>query len=267
MAEVKWIKIVTDIFDDEKVLLIETLPDADSIIVIWFKLICLAGKQNNSGVFMLNNRMPYDHKMFSTIFRRKESTVQLALQTFEQFGMIEIIENTVTIPNWAKHQNLDQLENKKEYMRDYMQDYRSKQRLIATSTVCKTNSKTNSKTNVSSLDKTRLDKTREDKSRLDKDTTDTAAHIINYLNQVIKANYKVDSKVSQSHINARLSEGYAVEDFRIVIQKKYAEWNGTDMQKFLRPETLFGTKFESYLNAPSKKTSKDSILEWVNENG
>ena len=58
MAEIKWIKIVTDIFDDEKILLIESLPEADSIIVCWFKLLCLAGKQNNSGVLMLNDRMP-----------------------------------------------------------------------------------------------------------------------------------------------------------------------------------------------------------------
>ena len=55
MSEVKWRKITTDIFDDEKILLIESLPDADSIIVIWFKLLCLAGKMNNSGVFVMND--------------------------------------------------------------------------------------------------------------------------------------------------------------------------------------------------------------------
>lgn len=145
MASVKWIKIVTDIFDDEKILLIETLPEADSIIVIWFKLLCLAGKQNNSGVFMLNDRMPYNEKMFATIFRRKETTIQLALKTFEEFGMIEILDGAVTIPNWGKHQTLDQIEQKNEYMRNYMRRYREKQRLLA----CNTNSKTNSKANVS----------------------------------------------------------------------------------------------------------------------
>ena len=46
MSNVKWIKMTVNIFDDEKILLIESLPDADSIIVIWFKLLCLAGKQN-----------------------------------------------------------------------------------------------------------------------------------------------------------------------------------------------------------------------------
>lgn len=149
MADVKWIKITTDIFDDEKLLLIESLPEADSIIVIWFKLLCLAGKMNNSGVFLMNDKIAFTDEMLATIFRRKKNTVKMALDTFQNFGMVEIVDNVITIPNWGKHQNLDQLENKREYMREYMQEYRKKQQGIA----CKTNSKTNSKTNVSLLDK------------------------------------------------------------------------------------------------------------------
>ena len=137
MADVKWIKITTDVFDDDKILLIESLPDADAIIVIWFKLLCLAGKQNNSGVFIMGNRIPYTEKMLATIFRRKETTVQLALQTFEQFGMIEFIDGVITLPNWGKHQSLDQIENKKEYMKKYMKEYREKQkRLTGNSKLC-----------------------------------------------------------------------------------------------------------------------------------
>ena len=98
MAEIKWIKIVTDIFDDEKILLIESLPEADSIIVIWFKLLCLAGKQNNSGVFVMSNGIPYTDAMLATIFRRKEATVKLALSTFE-VRMIEIINNISQFQN------------------------------------------------------------------------------------------------------------------------------------------------------------------------
>ena len=153
MAEVKWIKITTDIFDDEKILLIESLPDSYAIITVWFKLLCLAGKQNNSGVLMMNNQMPYTEKMLSTIFRMKETTVIMALQTFEQFGMVEIIDGVITIPNWGKHQNLDQLESKKEYMRNYMQEYRNKQKALTSGKPCKTNSKTNSKANVRQADK------------------------------------------------------------------------------------------------------------------
>ena len=117
MAEVKWIKIVTDIFDDEKILLIEGMPEADSIIVIWFKLLCMAGKQNNGGTFMLNDKIAYTDEMLATIFRRPLNTVRLALKTFQMYGMIEIVENVITIPNWNKHQSLDKLEKAKEQTR------------------------------------------------------------------------------------------------------------------------------------------------------
>lgn len=130
MADVKWIKIVTDIFDDEKILIIESMPESDSIIVIWFKLLCLAGKQNNSGVFTINGRIPCTDEMFAAIFRRPVGTVRLALKTFEGLGMIEIINDTVTIPKWGKHQSLEQIASRKAYMRKYMQDYREKQRLL-----------------------------------------------------------------------------------------------------------------------------------------
>jgi len=130
MAEVKWIKIATDIFDDEKILLIEDLPDAYAIITVWFKLLCLAGKKNNGGVFLMNDKIPYTDKMLATIFRMNESTVKLALNAFEQFKMIEIVEGIITIPNWNKHQTLDAYERKKERDRLYQEERRAKQRAL-----------------------------------------------------------------------------------------------------------------------------------------
>ena len=144
--DVKWIKIVTDIFDDEKMLFIEQLPEADSIIVIWFKLLTLSGKVNNGGVLIFNETMAYTDEMLATLFRRNINTVRLALETFKKFGMIDIIEDTITIPNWSKHQSLEQLEERKEYMRNYMRDYREKQKQLALGE-CKINSKVNSKSN------------------------------------------------------------------------------------------------------------------------
>lgn len=161
IANVKWIKIVTDIFDDEKILLIENMPEADSIIVIWFKLLCAAGKQNNSGVFMLNDRMAYTDEMLATIFRRPLNTVRLALKTFEQFGMIEIIDNVITIPNWEKHQSLDKLEREKELNRKRVAAYRDRQKLLAAG---------NSECNDYSNDVvTRCNDTEEDKNRIEED--------------------------------------------------------------------------------------------------
>ena len=153
MSDVKWIKIVTNIFDDEKILLIESLPSADSIIVIWFKLLCLAGKNNNNGVFIMSDKIAYTDEMLATIFRRDVNTVRLALKTFETYGMIEIIDGVITIPNWGKHQNFDKIEQKTAYMKEYMRDYREKQKKkIECKSNCKTNSKSNSKSNVSEAD-------------------------------------------------------------------------------------------------------------------
>ncbi|HFI0423977.1 TPA: phage replisome organizer N-terminal domain-containing protein [Streptococcus suis] len=132
---IKWIKIVTDIFDDEKILLIESLPEADTIIVVWFKLLTLAGKQNYSGVLMMNDRIHYTDEMLATLFRRPLNTVRAALQTFEQFGMIEIINNAITIPNWEKHQSVESMEKAREQTRKRVAKYREKQKQLANSNV------------------------------------------------------------------------------------------------------------------------------------
>lgn len=130
VADVKWIKITTDIFDDEKILMIESMPSADSIIVIWFKLLTFAGKQNNDGVFLMSNRIAYTDEMLASIFRRDVNTVRLALKAFESFGMIEIVDNVITIPNWNKHQTLDAYEKKKQRDRLYQAERRANQRAL-----------------------------------------------------------------------------------------------------------------------------------------
>lgn len=136
MADVKWIKLCTDVFDDEKIQLIDGLPERDGILVIWFKLLCLAGKQNNGGVFMLNDKIAYTDEMLATIFRRPLSTLRLALNTFESFGMVEIVNETITIPNWNKHQSLDKLEQAKEKNRKRVARHREKQKQLAAGKPC-----------------------------------------------------------------------------------------------------------------------------------
>lgn len=87
--------------------------------------------------------------------------------------------------------------------------------------------------------------------------------IVEYLNTVVGSNYRYQSKATQRLINARLNDGFTVDDFKAVIDKKAKEWKGTEMAQYLRPETLFGTKFESYLNAPkaSRKTAQATFDE------
>ena len=89
--------------------------------------------------------------------------------------------------------------------------------------------------------------------------------IIQYLNDVCGTRYRYQTTGTQEHINARLKEGYTVDDFKMVIDKKFKEWHGTDMEKFLRPETLFAGKFESYLNQKISTKQEESVFdEWRN---
>lgn len=83
--------------------------------------------------------------------------------------------------------------------------------------------------------------------------------IVDYLNLKAGTSFKHTSKATQSLINARMHEGFTVEDFKTVIDKKCSEWlNDGKMQQYLRPQTLFGTKFESYLNQKARAmTTKD----------
>lgn len=88
----------------------------------------------------------------------------------------------------------------------------------------------------------------------EKDNNNIYSLVIDYLNRKASTNYRSTTKNTQSFINARVKEGYTVEDFKKVIDSKSKEWLNTDFEKYLRPATLFGTKFENYLNEANKKT-------------
>ena len=131
MSEIKWIKITTDIFDDEKMCLIDALPDHDAIIVIWIKLITLAGKLNRKGVLAISKNIVYTDEMLAQTFRRPLNTVRMALEVFENFGMVEKIDGVIMLPNWEKHQNIDGMEKIKEQNRNRAARHRQKQKLLA----------------------------------------------------------------------------------------------------------------------------------------
>lgn len=131
MSDVKWIKITTDIFDDEKIKLIDAMPEADTIIVIWFKLLAQAGKSNSNGSLYLSGKLAYTDEMLSTVFNRKLQSIRLALDTFERLEMIER-GDYIQIANWEKHQNIDGMEKIRLQTRERVRKYREKQQLIGT---------------------------------------------------------------------------------------------------------------------------------------
>jgi predicted phage replisome organizer len=127
MGDFKWIKIATDIFDNEKMLLIESLPNSTEIMLIWFKLLCLAGKNNHTGEFTVGGR-PYTMDMFSVVFRRPIGLVEEAIEIFRELGMIEMKNGIVTVKNWKKHQSIDQMELVRAQTKDRVTKFREKQK-------------------------------------------------------------------------------------------------------------------------------------------
>lgn len=126
MSKVRWIKIVTDIFDDEKIRFIETLPEGDTIALMWFRLMCLAGKSNAGGFLMMTDKLPYTEEMLASIFGRDVKLIRLCLTTFERLSMVEIIDNKLYLTNWEKHQSAERLEEIRAQARLRTQEYRKR---------------------------------------------------------------------------------------------------------------------------------------------
>ena len=147
VSDVKWIKITTDIFDDEKMYAIETMQDGYLLELIWFKLLCLAGKCNNHGFLMINNKIAYTDEMLSKIFRIEVGSIQRALALFQTLEMIEIVENAYMIANWDKHQSGDRLDVIKEQNRKRQQRHRENQKILALTDSNVTNNVTDNVTN------------------------------------------------------------------------------------------------------------------------
>lgn len=138
MTEVKWIKLSTDIFDNRKIRQIEKLPDGDALVVIWLKLLVLAGNVNDGGAVYFTREIPYTDQLLSTQFGRPLATVQMALKVFQSFGMIEIIDDLIYISNWEKYQSADKLEQMREQNRIRQKRFydKRKQMLIPEGTTC-----------------------------------------------------------------------------------------------------------------------------------
>ena len=129
MADVRWVKLATATFDDEKIRLIDSMPEADAILIIWVKLIAMAGKCNDGGAIYLREGVPYTLEMLATLLHRPVGTVSMALAVLEEFGMACINDaGYLCLPAWDKHQNVAGLEKIREQGRERQRRYRDKKK-------------------------------------------------------------------------------------------------------------------------------------------
>lgn len=135
MSDVKWIKLSVEVFNNRKIKQIRKLPEGDAIIGIWLQILCLAGQINDSGMVYFSKDIPYTEEMLATEFDRPLNIIKIAIRTFENFRMIEIIDNVLLVSNWEKYQSADKLEKIRQQNRIRQQNYRDRQKRLADNNV------------------------------------------------------------------------------------------------------------------------------------
>ena len=98
-----------------------------------------------------------------------------------------------------------------------------------------------------------------DIDNLSNNLKDNIKDIVEYLNQKTGQHFRSSTKATQQHINARLAEGFTIEDCKRVVDNMWIAWKGTEWEQYMRPSTLFGSKFENYLNRKPQNKGKNGI--------
>lgn len=160
--DVSWVKLSVSLADNRKIKQIRTLPEGDSIALLWIFLICLAGEINEGGRIKFSEEIPYTEEMLSNQFRMDVGIIRMGLKTFKQFGMIEYGEDgSFYLVGWEEHQAEDKLAEIREQTRERNKRYRERKRLAAESEASKANVTANATHDVRMTSRDATDKDKE----------------------------------------------------------------------------------------------------------
>lgn len=216
-------------------------------------------KTSQCGIYELPKRI------IETETGYNRETVEKLLQRFVEYGKIDYCESTkeIMLKNWIKYNSINspkvikciEKELEKVKNKGFVEYYHSLSKQYGYSI------------DTLSIDLGEEEEEEKEEEREKEKIYIPSSEIIDYLNQKVNAKYKATSKKTKDLIKARWNDGFTLDDFVTVINKKADEWlEDPNMSKYLRPETLFGTKFESYLNQQViKKQSKGKENERIQE--
>lgn len=214
MADVKWIKITTDMFDNRKIKHLRRLPDGNNIVLIWVMLLTMAGRCNSGGMIFLTENIPYTPKMLADELDFEENTVRLALEALEQLGMILTVSGCFAIAGWSEHQNIEGMERIREQTRKRVAKHRAEQKLLQGNVTCNV---TETQSNATEED---IDK--EEEIEIERDKIDYKG-IVAAFNEICVSfpSVKSISDARKKAIKARL-KNYTPDDFRTLFSKAEA---------------------------------------------
>lgn len=230
-----YLKLKEDFFDTDELRILESMENGYLYSNILLKLYLKALK--NGGKLTFNEFIPYNVKMLATITGHNVDVIEKAIKIFQSMHLIEILDNGA-IYMMDMQKMIGSISNEGVRKAEYRERIKLEKEQGGTNLgQCP---------DIISIS-----------SSLSNSNSSSYKEIIDYLNKKIGTTYKATTKKTQQFINARLKEGFSVEDFKKVIDNKASEWlNNAKMQEYLRPQTLFGTNFESYLNSNLIKNEK-----------
>lgn len=210
MADVKWIKITTDMFDNRKIKHLRRLPDGNNIVLIWVMLLTMAGRCNSNGLIFLTENIPYTPKMLADELDFEENTVRLALEALEQLGMVVTDNGFFYIAGWEEHQNIEGMDKIREQNRLRKQRQRENQKLL-------TDASRDSHGTVTQCHATDIEEEREEE--IERDKIDYKGIVATFNSVCVSfPSVRALSDARKKAIKARLNN-YSVEDFKTLFEK------------------------------------------------
>ena len=271
-----WITLREDFFNSPEIDWLQEQEKGCDYIYLFEKL-CMLTANNNGELSRKVGEMiiAYDVKKLAALTRFDFDTVAVALELYKKIGLVYQNKNGILVianikemvgseTDWAVKKRKQRLDNVQKMSQKCLSDNAGHCPKICPTDIdidIDIDTKDISK-DISCPEKPNSPPLKTKKAQNLKAKVKT---IIDYLNAKLNTRYKADNKKTLELVNARLKEGFTIDDFKNVIDKKTIEWvNDPSMYKYLRPVTLFSTKFESYLNQPTKKPSNKRVNKFQN---
>ena len=231
MAEVKWIKITTDMFDNRKIKHLRRLPEGNNIVLIWVMLLTMAGRCNAGGMIFLTENIPYTPKMLADELDFEENTIRLALEVLGQLGMIVTKDEYFAITGWDEVQSVDKLDRMREQARIRKQRQREREALPSPSvsrdghvTVTRRHATEEDIEEDIDIDRDIEEEEREEPGDV-RPATPAPYEAIKSMYNEICASFPRCASLSDARkktIKARITSGYTLEDFKALFEKAEA---------------------------------------------
>ena len=270
MAEVKWIKLTTDMFDNRKVKHLRKLPDGNNIVLIWVMLLTMAGRCNAGGMIFLTENIPYTPKMLADELDFEESTVQLALNALENFDMVVTKNGNFTIAGWDEHQNVEGMEKIREQNRLRQQKWYEKQKALPSAEPNVIPNVSLTQPNATEEDK---EEEREEDKELDiKKESISCQQVVDLYHSICKSFPSVRSlsEPRKRAIKARLKT-YTLEDFKTVFENAEASsflkgedggWKAS-FDWFIKEANMLKVLEGNYADKGKRSGYKEKVPGWM----